>query len=52
MQRRLDANARLAQALRIEGTPAMIIGETLVPGAVDLASLEKLVAEARTAAAR
>jgi len=52
VQRRLDANTRLAQALRIEGTPAMVVGETLVPGAVDLASLEKLVAEARTAAAR
>ena len=52
VQRRLDANTRLAQALRIEGTPAMVVGETLVPGAVDLASLERLVAEARTAAAR
>ena len=28
-------------ALRIEGTPALIIGDTLVPGAVDLATLEK-----------
>jgi protein-disulfide isomerase len=45
--RRLEANSRLAGALRIEGTPALIIGDTLVPGAVDLATLEKLVAEAR-----
>ena len=45
--RRLEANTRLAAALRIEGTPALIIGDTLVPGAVDLATLEKLVAEAR-----
>ena len=52
VQRRLDANARLAQALGIEGTPAMVVGETLVPGATDLASLERLVAEARTRAAR
>jgi protein-disulfide isomerase len=49
VQRRLDANARLARALRIEGTPAMVVGETLVPGAVDLATLERLVAEARAA---
>ncbi|MBK1658014.1 DsbA family protein [Paracraurococcus ruber] len=45
--RRLEANTRLAGALRIEGTPALVIGDTLVPGAVDLATLERLVAEAR-----
>ena len=50
VQRRIEANAKLAQALQIQGTPAMVVGETLVPGAVDLASLERLVAEARTAA--
>ncbi len=48
VQRRIEANTQLAQALQIQGTPAMIVGETLVPGAVDLASLERLVAEART----
>ncbi|MDO9709147.1 DsbA family protein [Paracraurococcus lichenis] len=46
--RRLEANTRLAGALRIEGTPALVIGDTLVPGAVDLATLERLVSEART----
>lgn len=51
VQQRLQANLRLAQALRIEGTPALVIGETLVPGAVDLATLERLVAEARRRAA-
>lgn len=50
VQRRLDANGRLAQALQIQGTPAMVVGGTLVPGAVDLATLERLVAEARAAA--
>jgi len=45
--RRLQENTRLAGALRIEGTPALVIGDTLVPGAVDLATLERLVAEAR-----
>lgn len=45
--RRLEANTRLAGALKIEGTPALVIGDALVPGAVDLATLERLVAEAR-----
>jgi protein-disulfide isomerase len=48
VQRRLEANMRLARALRIEGTPALVVGETLVPGAVDLAALERMVAEERT----
>lgn len=47
IQQRLQGNMRLAQALRVEGTPALVIGETLIPGAVDLATLERLVAEAR-----
>lgn len=47
IQQRLDANIALARALRIEGTPALIIGETLVPGAVPLAQIEQMVAEER-----
>jgi protein-disulfide isomerase len=47
VQRRLDANLALARALQIEGTPALVIGETLIPGAVPLAQLERLVAEER-----
>ncbi len=47
IQRRLDANIALARTLRIEGTPALVIGETLIPGAVSLAELERLVAEER-----
>ena len=47
VQGRIAANLRLAQALRIEGTPALVIGDTLIPGAIDLATLERLVAEAR-----
>jgi protein-disulfide isomerase len=49
IQRRLDANLALARALQIEGTPALVIGDTLVPGAVPLAQLERLVAEQRQA---
>ena len=47
IQRRLDANIALARTLRIEGTPALVIGDTLIPGAVSLAQLEQLVTEAR-----
>ena len=46
---RLKANLALAHALGIDGTPALIIGDTLIPGAVELADLEKAVGEARAA---
>jgi protein-disulfide isomerase len=46
---RLDANLRLARALALDGTPALVIGDTLVPGAIELAELEKTVAAARAA---
>lgn len=45
----IDANYKLASALGIEGTPAFVIGETLVPGAVDKGRLAALIEEARTA---
>ena len=44
---RLQKIAALAQALQINGTPAFVIGDTLVPGAVDLATMRSLIAEAR-----
>ena len=47
VQRRIDANLQLAQALGIDGTPSLVVGRTLVPGAIDLPALERLVAEAR-----
>ncbi len=43
----LNTNYELAQALGIRGTPAFIIGDELVPGAVSRAELEALIAEAR-----
>lgn len=45
----IEANYQLASALGIEGTPAFVIGENLVPGAVDKGRLEELINEARTA---
>jgi protein-disulfide isomerase len=49
LQQRIDANLQLARALRIEGTPALIIGDAFIPGAVPLADLESAVAEVRRA---
>jgi protein-disulfide isomerase len=49
LQQRIDANMELARALRIEGTPALIIGDAFIPGAVPLADLERAVAEVRRA---
>ena len=47
VQQRIDANLKLAHALDIQGTPALVVGDTVIPGAVDLADLKKVVAEAR-----
>jgi len=47
IQARLDANVKLARRLGIDGTPALVIGGELIPGAVELAELEKAVAGAR-----
>lgn len=44
---KLAANASLAQTLGISGTPAFVIGDQLVPGAVGLSDLHKLVGMAR-----
>lgn len=43
----IDRNMRLAQALNIGGTPAFVIGDELVPGAIELEQLEQKIAEAR-----
>jgi protein-disulfide isomerase len=43
----LKRTYELAQALDIKGTPAFVIGGKLVPGAVDAATLKKMVADAR-----
>jgi len=43
----IKRNYALADALDIQGTPAFIVGDTLVPGATDLDSLRRLIAAAR-----
>ncbi len=43
----LKANLALADELDIHGTPAFIVGDHVVPGAVDLAALKTMVADSR-----
>jgi protein-disulfide isomerase len=43
----IKRNYDLAEALNIRGTPAFIVGNSLSPGAVDLATFKKMVADAR-----
>ena len=43
----INANLELAHSLGIRGTPTIIVGDTLVPGAVELAQLRELVEATR-----
>ncbi len=43
----IQRNYDLADALGINGTPAFVIGKTLVPGLVSRSELERLISEAR-----
>jgi protein-disulfide isomerase len=43
----LKANLQLAEALDIRGTPGFVIGDEIVPGAIDLETLKGLIAAAR-----
>ncbi len=46
----LARNIALAEMIGIRGTPAFVIGRTLVPGAIDAETLRQLIAEARARA--
>jgi protein-disulfide isomerase len=43
----LDQTLELAQALGINGTPAFLFGDQLVPGAIDESRMRALIAAAR-----
>ena len=45
--RQIDANLALAQQLKVDGTPVWIVGDTVIPGAVNEAALAAAVAGAR-----
>jgi protein-disulfide isomerase len=44
----IDRNMALASALGVRGTPAFVIGNQFVPGAVDADTLKRLISDART----
>ena len=43
----LADNIALARRMGIDGTPALVIGHTMIPGAVEYADLQQAVAQAR-----
>jgi len=43
----IDRNLALARALNINGTPGFVVGEQIAPGAIDLATMERLIRDAR-----
>jgi protein-disulfide isomerase len=47
IDQQLQANYTLAQKLGIEGTPAFVVGEEVIPGAVDKRRLAGLVEDVR-----
>ena len=47
IEQQLRANMELASALGISGTPAFVIGDTLIPGAVEAPVLKKAIDDAR-----
>ena len=49
IQKQIDTNLHLAQRLNIQGTPAMVVGNDVLAGAVDTAELKAAVTQARSA---
>jgi predicted DsbA family dithiol-disulfide isomerase len=46
-QRVFQRNRQLAQELGIRGTPAFVIGDQVIPGAIEIRRLRELIAEQR-----
>ena len=44
----IESNVQLARALQVNGTPAFVVGNQLVPGAVDIDTLRETVKGARS----
>jgi protein-disulfide isomerase len=47
VDQQLKANLKLGTALDVAGTPAFVVGDNIVPGAIDLDELKQLIAGAR-----
>lgn len=45
IDKEVEANMKLADAIEVTGTPAFIIGDRLIPGEIGAAALKKLVAD-------
>ncbi|MGF1623993.1 MAG: DsbA family protein [Alphaproteobacteria bacterium] len=45
----INRTYELAGALQINGTPGFVVGDTIIPGAVDLATLQAAIGQAREA---
>ena len=43
----LEQNVALAKSLHIDGTPALVVGDSLISGAMSLADMQKAVSDAR-----
>ncbi len=48
VNKELENVMKLAQQLGVRGTPAFIINDTLVPGAIDLKNMQEMVKSARS----
>jgi protein-disulfide isomerase len=47
VSKRLEENLALAHELKVDGTPAFVVGNQIVPGAVGEDGLESAIASAR-----
>jgi protein-disulfide isomerase len=47
IQAAIDRNLALARALHINGTPGFVVGDQIVPSAMDLGTMQRLIQQAR-----
>lgn len=47
IQEHLDRNRQIAEAIGVTGTPAMVVGTQLIPGALDKNGLKQIIARVR-----
>ena len=47
VSQKIQGNMLLAKSLKVQGTPVFIVGDTVIPGAIDQPQLEAAIADAR-----